>query len=134
MALDGPPTAPVMIGDRLWFGVAIDEGGYLLSMDPESWATSPGPAVTGGVPTNIAVGFDSVWVGVEWDGAAWLLRLPGELALGVGSGRAGARRPRRAKACQGARRCPGEFAGAAQSTSCPPEPSASSNQVVLSAL
>ena len=76
VSLDGPPTAPVMIGDQLWFGVTLDAGGSLMSMDPESSAPSPGRAVTGGVPTNIAVGFDSVWVAVEWDGAAWLLRLP----------------------------------------------------------
>jgi hypothetical protein len=51
-------------------------------MDPKSLATAPGPAVTGGVPTNIAVGFDSVWVAVEADGAAWLLRLPINALLG----------------------------------------------------
>lgn len=82
VSLDGPPTAPVMIGDRLWFGVTVDEGGSLMSMDPEALAPSPGPAVAGGVPTNIAVGFDSVWVAVEWDGAAWLLRLPIEALSG----------------------------------------------------
>jgi hypothetical protein len=76
VSLDGPPTAPVLIGDRLWFGVALDASGFMMNMDPESLATAPGPAVTGGVPTNTAVGFDSVWVAVEWDGAAWLLRLP----------------------------------------------------------
>jgi outer membrane protein assembly factor BamB len=76
VSLDGSPTAPVIIDDRLWFGVALDAGGCLMNMDPEALATSPGPAVTGGVPTNIAIGFDSVWVAVEWDGAAWLLRLP----------------------------------------------------------
>jgi hypothetical protein len=76
VSLDGAPTAPVMIGEQLWFGVALDAGGSLMSMDPESLAPSPGPAVTGGVPTNIAIGFESVWVAVEWDDAAWLLRLP----------------------------------------------------------
>ena len=60
----------------------VVSGGSLMSMDPESLATSPGPPVTGARPTNIAVGFDSVWVAVEWDGAAWLLRLPMNAFLG----------------------------------------------------
>ena len=25
VAMDGPPTAPVMVSDRLWFGVALDQ-------------------------------------------------------------------------------------------------------------
>ena len=73
---EGPSTAPVMVGDQLWFGIGLETGVVLMSMDPESLATSPGPAVTGGYVTNIAAGFESVWVAVEWDGAAWLLRLP----------------------------------------------------------
>ena len=80
--MGGPSTPPVMIGDRPWFGVALETGGFLMSMDPESLAPSPGPAVTGGYVTNIAVGFDSVWVAVESDGAAWLLRLPMNALLG----------------------------------------------------
>jgi hypothetical protein len=76
ISLGGPSTQPVMVGDRLWFGVGLDTGGLLMSMDPESLEPSPGPAATGGYVTNIAVGFESVWVGVEGDGGAWLLRLP----------------------------------------------------------
>ena len=73
---EGPSTAPVMVGDRLWFGIGLDTGVVLMSMDPESLETSPGPAVTGGYVTNIAVGFESVWVGVEGDGGAWIVRIP----------------------------------------------------------
>ena len=76
VSLGGPSTQPVMIDNRLWFGVGLDTGAFLMSMDPESLEPSPGPAVTGGYVTNIAVGFDSVWIGVESDVAAWLLRLP----------------------------------------------------------
>jgi len=32
--------------------------------------------VTGGYVTNIGVGFGSVWVGVESESGAWVLRLP----------------------------------------------------------
>ena len=76
VAVDGPPTVPVMIDERLWFGVAAEQGGSLMHMDPEALEPVPGPPIEGGVPTSLAIGFDSIWIGIEGDGLAWLVRLP----------------------------------------------------------
>lgn len=76
--MPGNVTGPVAVGSALWFGVAAASGSTLSSLDPDTLALGRGVAVTGGIPTILAVGFDSMWVAVENEPAhvAWILRVP----------------------------------------------------------
>ncbi len=77
-AMPGNVSGPVAVGSALWIGVAAATGGTLSSLDPDTLAIGRGLAVTGGIPTYLAVGFDSMWVAVENEPAhaAWILRVP----------------------------------------------------------
>jgi hypothetical protein len=71
----GGVTGPVTVGDQLWLGVIGNESS-LTSLDPVSLVTGRSLPVTGGFPLLLFVAEGSIWVSVEREPAAWILRLP----------------------------------------------------------
>lgn len=72
---EGGVTAPVTAGDQLWLGV-IGAEGSLTSLDPVSLEAGQSLPVTGGYPFLLLVADDSMWVSIEKEPDAWILRLP----------------------------------------------------------
>jgi hypothetical protein len=71
----GGVTGPAAVGDQLWLGVISSESS-LTSLDPVSLETGRSLPVTGGLPTVLMVADDSMWVSIEREPEAWILRLP----------------------------------------------------------